>query len=79
MMAITEDASGIILLENLVGQLQAQQAANPASFTGGQSFDVIFKAGGANTNNQLPGGTMTIASLIVRVQAVLLNLQRLPQ
>jgi hypothetical protein len=73
-MAITEDASGLIMLENLVAQLQQ---ASPQSLIG-QSFNTVYKAGGVNVGGQ-PPGTMTIPQLIARVQAVLLNLQQLPQ
>jgi hypothetical protein len=70
----TVDLSGLPLLENAVAQLQATQAASPSVFTGGGIFNCTYRAA--------PGGapaTMTIAALLARVQAILLNVQQLPQ
>ena len=74
-MAFAIDLSGLVLLENEIAALQAQQAAAPTTFTGGQPFS--FSQKGITT----PGTqtTMTTAQLVQRIQALLLAAQSLPQ
>jgi hypothetical protein len=67
----TFDLSGLPLLEATIAALQAQQAASPASFTGGTSFNVTYgKSGGAP-------GTMTTAALQQRLIALRSNFDTL--
>ncbi len=72
MASFTVDLSGLPQLESAVATLQAQQAAVPTGFTGGQVF--------ATTVKGIPGTqNMTISQLIQRIQALLLAVQSLPQ
>ena len=73
-MAFSIDLSGLPLIESEVAVLQAQQAAAPTGFTGGQTFAVTFRLAPGNATQQ-----MSISQLVSRVQAILLNLQQLPQ
>jgi hypothetical protein len=82
MAVLTFDLTGLPLLENEVAALVAQQAANPSSFTGGQSFTATYNAlrSGAPPGGPVPAtGTITTAALIQRLQALLNLAQTLPQ
>jgi hypothetical protein len=85
-MAFTVDMSGLVLLEEAVAALQAQQSASPSGFTGGQSFGCSYKAGvpGAQPSTGLAvagstPSTLTVAQLTQRIQSLLLAVQQLPQ
>jgi hypothetical protein len=77
-MAFTIDLSGLILFESEVAVLQAQQAASPTTFTGGQTFTATYKTGNASgvVGTQ---SSFTTAQLVARLQALLLAVQSLPQ
>jgi hypothetical protein len=86
-MAVTIDASGLVLLEQMVAILQADYQANPSAFTGQQAISATYKAGaeGAQASSGLCAtagnapGTLTISSILQRVKALQLALEGLPQ